>query len=65
MTTDKKRKRRIQAAAVTLCYMAIIYNIFWNDEFMEANEVKPYKWEPTESAKNMEDFLILRQEFRV
>ena len=48
---QKSVKRRIQAVAVTLCYLAVIYNIFWNDEFMEANAVKPFKWELTESAQ--------------
>ncbi|CUX33593.1 Sulfatase [Clostridium sp. C105KSO13] len=48
---QKSVKRRFQATAVTLCYLTIVYNVFWNDEFMEVNGVKPYKWELTESAK--------------
>jgi hypothetical protein len=54
---QKSVKRRIQVMAVTLCYLAVVYNIFWNDEFMEINAVKPFKWELTESAQKHGGFL--------
>ncbi|WP_165920868.1 LTA synthase family protein [Muricomes intestini] len=49
---QKNVKRRIQTAAVTLCYLVLMYSIFWDNEFMTENAVKPYLWELTESAKN-------------
>lgn len=54
---QKSIKRRIGTGIVTLCYLLVLYNIFWNEEFMKENTVKPFIWELTESAQKHGAFL--------
>ncbi|MGC4019332.1 MAG: LTA synthase family protein [Muricomes sp.] len=48
---QKNIKRRIGTGIVTLCYLLMLYNVFWNEEFMKENAVSPFKWELEESAQ--------------
>lgn len=54
---QKSIKRRIGTGIVTLCYLLVLYNIFWNEEFMKENTVKPFIWELTASAQKHGAFL--------
>lgn len=48
---QKDIKRRIGAGIITLCYLLVLYNTFWNEEFMKENAVKPFIWELKESTR--------------
>ena len=53
----KGKGSRILAGVVTLCYMLVLYQVFWNDDFMTDNYVKPYQWEIAASAEYHGAFL--------
>lgn len=53
----KGKGSRILAGFVTLCYMLALYLVFWNDDFMTDNYIKPYQWEITASAEYHGAFL--------
>ncbi len=48
---SKRVKSRIYVIGGMLCYVFGLYSIFWNDEFLDEYDVKPYTWEIDESVK--------------